>query len=64
MSIRPLLDSVGFTLLCHLVFYPLLGAIYSAMEAVFIRFIDERAINPIHLPFWSEPISLIWLFFV
>ncbi len=50
-SNRPLLDSVGLTLLYRLVFYPLLGAIYSAMEVMFIRFIDGQAINPIHLPF-------------
>lgn len=31
-SYRPLLDSVGLTLLCRLVFQSLLGAIYSAVE--------------------------------
>ena len=50
-SIRPLLDSVGFTLLYRLVVCPLLGAIYSAMEVLFTRFIEAETINPIHLPF-------------
>ena len=50
-SIRPLLDSVGLTLLYRLVVCPLLGAIYSAMEIMFTRFIDGETINPIHLPF-------------
>lgn len=46
-----LLDSVGFTLLYRLVVCPLLGAIYSAMEVLFTRFIEVETINPIHLPF-------------
>lgn len=50
-SIRFLLDSVGFTLLYRLVICPLLGAIYSAMEVLFTRFIEAETINPIHLPF-------------
>jgi hypothetical protein len=60
-SNRPLLDSVGFTLLCRLVFLSPLGATYSAVEVVFTRFMNYGIINPIHLPFWLEPISLIWL---
>ena len=63
-SYRPLLDSVGLILLCRLVLYSPLGAIYSAVEVLFTRLIEAETINPIHLPFWSEPISLIWLLFV
>lgn len=37
-SYRPLLDSVGLTLLCRLVFQSPLGAIFSAVEIMFTRF--------------------------
>lgn len=50
-SNRPLLDSVGFTLLYRLVVCPRVGAIYSAMFVMFTRFIEAETINPIHLPF-------------
>ena len=60
-SYRPLLDAVGLTLLCHLVFQYPLGAIYSAVEMLFTRLTETSPIRPIHLPFWLEPISLIWL---
>lgn len=60
-SNRPLLDSVGLTLLRRLVFQFPLGAIFSAVEILFTQFMKQRIINPIHLPFWSEPVSLIWL---
>jgi len=50
-SPRPLLDSVGLTLLYRLVFQSPLGAIYSAVEVMFTQFMKNRVINPIHLPF-------------
>jgi hypothetical protein len=60
-SNRPLLDSVGLTLLCHLVFLSPLGAVYSAVGSV--HTIQER-LSPESYPrtFWLEPVSLIWLF--
>lgn len=51
LRVFDLSDSVGLTLLYRLVFCSLLGAIYSAMEVMFTRFIELEAINPIHLPF-------------
>jgi hypothetical protein len=39
-SIRPLLDSVGLTLLYHLVLHSLLDAVYSAMEVLFTRILN------------------------
>lgn len=36
-SYRPLLDSVGLTLLCRLVFQFSLGTIYSAVEVLFTQ---------------------------
>ncbi|HEY9692864.1 MAG TPA: hypothetical protein V6D15_11695 [Oculatellaceae cyanobacterium] len=53
-SYRLLLDSVGLTLLYRLVFQSALGAIYSAVEVLFTRFMNTGVINPIHSPFgWS-----------
>ena len=49
--IRQILDSIGLTLLYRLVLSLSLGAIYSAMEVMFTRFIESQTINPIHLPF-------------
>jgi len=49
-SIRPLLDSVGFTLLRRLVVCSSLDAVSSAMGVVFTRFNENRALNlPIYL---------------
>jgi hypothetical protein len=49
-SIRPLLDSVGFTLLYRLVVCSSLDAVSSAMGIVFTRFNENRALNlPIYL---------------
>ena len=49
-SIRPLLDSVGFTLLRRLVVCSSLDAVSSAMGVVFTRFNEIRALNlPIYL---------------
>ncbi len=45
-SIRPLLDSVGFTLLYRLVVCSLLGAVFSAVDIVFTRLVKARTTNP------------------
>ena len=50
-SIRPLLDSVGLTLLYRLVVCPFLDAICFAMEVLFTRFVEFKTTNFIHLPF-------------
>ena len=50
-SIRPLLDSVGLTLLYRLVVCSLLGAIYSATEVLFTLFVECQTTNTIRLPF-------------
>jgi hypothetical protein len=63
-SIRLLLDSVGLTLLCRLVLYPTLGAIYSAVEMRVHTIYRNQNYKSYPLTFWSEPVSLIWLLFV
>ena len=45
-SIRPLLGSVGLTLLYRLVVCPLLGAVFSAVDIVFTRLVEVRPPNP------------------
>lgn len=45
-SIRPLLDSVGFTLLYRLAFFSSLGAAFLAVEIGFTRLMKVRIINP------------------
>ena len=61
-SIRPLPDSVGFTLLCLLVFFSLFSCCLSC-DGYYVHTIYE-ALNHRFNPhtFWLEPISLIWLF--
>lgn len=44
--IRPLLDSVGFTLLCRLVVFFPLGAVFSAVDTVFTRLVEARPTSP------------------
>jgi hypothetical protein len=49
-DIRPSLDSVGFTLLYHLVLRSLLDAIYSVIGIVFTRLNETQALKlPIYL---------------
>ena len=49
-SIRPLLDSVGFTLLYRLVVCPHLDAVYSTTGIIFTRFNDDQTLSlPMYL---------------
>ena len=50
-SIRPLLDSVGFTLLYRLVVCSLLDAVFFAMGVLFTRIKNVIIFNATHLPF-------------
>lgn len=63
-SNRPLLDSVGLTLLYRLVFYPPFRC-YLFCDGGYVHTIYRtRNYKSYPFTFWSKPISLIWLLFV
>lgn len=62
-SYRLLLDSVGLTLLCRLVFLISVRSYLFCDGILFTRFVESRATNPFHVPFGESLSALFSSFF-